>query len=56
MATKTNRFNISTEFLPVALLVLFILCPGLAWAQTPFYQRPSPSFKAAIPAALEICE
>ncbi len=34
MATKTNRFNISTEF----LLVLFILCPGLAWAQTQFYQ------------------
>ena len=34
MATKTNRFNISTEF----LLVLFFLCPGLAWAQTQFYQ------------------
>jgi len=38
MATKTNRFNISTEFLLVALLVLFIICPGLALAQTPFYQ------------------
>jgi tripartite-type tricarboxylate transporter receptor subunit TctC len=38
MATKTNRFYVSTEFLPVALLVLFILCPGLAWAQTQFYQ------------------
>ena len=38
MATKTNRFNISAEFLLVALLVLFIICPGLALAQTPFYQ------------------
>ena len=38
MATKTNRFNISTEFLLVALLVPFITCPGLALAQSPFYQ------------------
>ena len=38
MATKPNRFNISTEFLPVALLVVLILCPRVAWAQTPFYQ------------------
>ncbi|HEX9274282.1 MAG TPA: hypothetical protein VGA01_18960, partial [Candidatus Binatia bacterium] len=27
-----------TEFLPVALLVLFNLCPRPAWAQTPLYQ------------------
>jgi tripartite-type tricarboxylate transporter receptor subunit TctC len=38
MATKPNRLNISTAFLPVALLVLFILCPRPARSQTPFYQ------------------
>ena len=38
MATKPNHFNIATEFLPGTLLVLLIFCPGLAWAQTPFYQ------------------
>jgi tripartite-type tricarboxylate transporter receptor subunit TctC len=38
MATKPNLFRISTAFLPVALLVLIFRCPGLAWAQTPFYQ------------------
>ncbi|MBM2805114.1 MAG: hypothetical protein HW419_3007 [Deltaproteobacteria bacterium] len=38
MATKTNHFNISTEFLLVALLTLFIVFPRLALAQTPFYQ------------------
>ena len=38
MATKLNLVNISTAFLPVALLVVLILRPGLVWAQTPFYQ------------------
>jgi tripartite-type tricarboxylate transporter receptor subunit TctC len=38
MATKPNPCKISLEFVPVALLVVFILCPRLAWAQTPFYQ------------------
>jgi tripartite-type tricarboxylate transporter receptor subunit TctC len=38
MATRTSRFNISTEFLLVALLTLFIVSPELALSQTPFYQ------------------
>jgi tripartite-type tricarboxylate transporter receptor subunit TctC len=38
MATKTSHFNISTESLLVALLTLFIVSPGPALAQTPFYQ------------------
>jgi tripartite-type tricarboxylate transporter receptor subunit TctC len=38
MATKTNHFDISSEFLLVALLILSLVSPGLALAQTPFYQ------------------
>ena len=48
MATK--------RFLLFFLLTLLIIAPGLALAQTPFYQgKPSPSFKAVILAAPEIC-
>jgi len=38
MVKKTNSFSFSIGFMPVALLVVLILCPRLARSQTPFYQ------------------
>jgi tripartite-type tricarboxylate transporter receptor subunit TctC len=38
MATKTRLSILSPELLSLALLVTLVLCPGLAWAQSPYYQ------------------
>jgi tripartite-type tricarboxylate transporter receptor subunit TctC len=38
MVPKTNAFAIATGFLLLALWILFIVSPGLALAQAPFYQ------------------
>jgi tripartite-type tricarboxylate transporter receptor subunit TctC len=38
MTQKTDRFNISTEFLLGMVLLAFIVSPEQAWAQTSFFQ------------------
>lgn len=38
MTQKTDRFNVSTEFLLVTALLTFIVSSGPALAQTPFFQ------------------
>jgi tripartite-type tricarboxylate transporter receptor subunit TctC len=38
MTQKTDRFNISTEFLLGMVLLAFIISPERAWAQTSFFQ------------------
>jgi tripartite-type tricarboxylate transporter receptor subunit TctC len=38
MTQKTDRFNVSAEFLLVTALLTFIVSPGPALAQTPFFQ------------------
>jgi len=44
METKKGRFNLSTEALLVALLLLFVVAPGPALPQTPFYQGKTITF------------
>ena len=56
MVTRASPFNLSNKFLLVILLTFLIISPELALAQTPFIrEKPSPSFKAVIPVAPEIC-
>ena len=52
---QKEAFNLSINFCWFSADP-FIIAPGLALAQTPFYQgKPSLSFKAVILAAPEIC-